>query len=228
MLDVQEMGAAYGQSRVLHDMSLSVAEGEVATLMGRNGMGKTTTVWSVLGLVRKTRGRVMFDGQDVTDWPAHRVAAAGIGIVPEGRRIFPNLTVAENLLATRRKGQWDYDRVLEFFPRLGERAANMGNQLSGGEQQMLAIGRALMMNPRLMILDEATEGLAPIVREEIWNALARLKNEGQAILVIDKHLDRLLALADRHYVVEKGRVVWSGSSQDLRDQRSKVETLVSL
>lgn len=228
MLEVEGIDAAYGRSQILHGISLSVGRSEVATLMGRNGMGKSTTVWSVLGLLRKQSGRVMLDGQDITNWPAHRVARAGIGIVPEGRRIFPNLTVEENLLATRKKGPWDIRRVHELFPRIAERRHNMGNQLSGGEQQMLAIGRALMLNPRLLILDEATEGLAPIVRDEIWAALSALKEEGQAILVIDKHLDQLRNLADKHYVVEKGQVVWQGNSKALTEERGHVEKLMSV
>ncbi|MGE0503410.1 MAG: ABC transporter ATP-binding protein [Rhizobiaceae bacterium] len=228
MLEVEGIDASYGRSQILNGISLSVNRGEVVTLMGRNGMGKTTTVWSVVGLLRKQRGRIILDGQDVTTWPAHRVAKAGIGVVPEGRRIFRNLTVEENLLATRRKGAWDIGRVHELFPRIAERRHNMGNQLSGGEQQMLAIGRALMLNPRLLILDEATEGLAPIIREEIWMALDTLKREGQSILVIDKHIDQLRKLADHHYVVEKGKVVWEGNTQALTDQRQLVERLMSV
>jgi len=228
MLEVDGIDASYGRSKILHGISLTVGRGEVATLMGRNGMGKTTTVWSVLGLLRKQRGRVILDGRDVTSWPAHRVARAGIGVVPEGRRIFPNLTVEENLLATRRKGPWDIKRVHGLFPRIAERRHNMGNQLSGGEQQMLAIGRALMLNPLLLILDEATEGLAPIVRDEIWKALETLKREGQSILVIDKHLDQLKKLANRHYVVEKGKIVWEGDSLALTEERAHVETLMSV
>jgi len=228
MLEVENLGVAYGRSKVLHSISLTVGMGEVVTLMGRNGMGKSTTVMSILGLKDKLHGNVRFDGKDITGLPAHRVAALGIGLVPEGRRVFPNLTVEENLLATRRPGPWDLNRVHGLFPRLSERARNMGNQLSGGEQQMLAIGRALMLNPRLLILDEATEGLAPVVREEIWSSLETLKREGQSILVIDKHIDRLRQLANRHYVVEKGRVAWSGDTTALAAQRDKVEILISV
>ncbi len=228
MLEVENLGVAYGRSKVLHSISLTVGAGEVVTLMGRNGMGKSTTVMSILGLKDKLHGNVRFDGKDITGLPAHRVAGLGIGLVPEGRRVFPNLTVEENLLATRRPGPWDLNRVHGLFPRLSERARNMGNQLSGGEQQMLAIGRALMLNPRLLILDEATEGLAPVVREEIWSSLETLKREGQSILVIDKHIDRLRQLANRHYVVEKGRIAWSGDTTALADERDKVEVLISV
>jgi branched-chain amino acid transport system ATP-binding protein len=202
---------------VLFGVSFEVAAGEVVTLLGRNGMGKTTTVRSIMSLTKPKAGRVRLDGADLTGLPAYRVAQAGIGLVPEGRQIFPNLTVRENLIATARptSGGWTLDKVHAYFPRLAERANNMGNQLSGGEQQMLAIGRALMTNPKLLILDEATEGLAPLVRQEIWRCLAALKAERQAILVIDKNLDALLKLADRHVIVEKGRVVWTGRSAEL-------------
>lgn len=228
MLNVENLGSAYGQSKVLHDISLTIGEGEAVTLMGRNGMGKSTTIWSIMGLKDKLHGKVQFDGKDISRLPAYKVAALGIGLVPEGRRIFPNLTVEENLLAMRASGYWTLARVHEMFPRLQERGRNMGNQLSGGEQQMLAIGRALMRNPRLLILDEATEGLAPIVRNEIWTCLEKLREEGQAILVVDKHIDRLRALADRHYVVEKGHVVWEGNSDALIAERDKVEALISM
>ncbi|MEQ1956673.1 ABC transporter ATP-binding protein [Mesorhizobium sp. CN2-181] len=228
MLEVEELTAAYGHSRVLDGITLTVAKGEAVTLMGRNGMGKTTTIMSILGLISKSGGHVRFDGRDVTNWPAHRVAALGIGLVPEGRRIFPNLTVEENLIATARSGKWSIRRVLELFPRLHERRSNMGTQLSGGEQQMLAMGRALLTNPKLLILDEATEGLAPIVRNEIWRCLHILKGEGQAILVVDKHIDKLRLLADRHYVIQKGRVVWSGCSTRLQTERDTVESLISV
>jgi len=228
MLEVDELKAAYGRSPVLEGMSLRVGQGQAVTLMGRNGMGKTTTIMSILGLKSKSGGRVVFDGREVTDWPAHRVAAAGIGLVPEGRRIFPNLTVEENLIATARPGQWDLPRVLGLFPRLEERRRNMGTQLSGGEQQMLAIGRALLTNPKLLILDEATEGLAPIIRDEIWRCMHTLKNEGQAILIVDKHIDKLRRLADHHFVVQKGRVAWSGNAEKLQSERGIVESLVSV
>ena len=220
MLRVRDLEAFYGASQALFGMELSVDAGEVVTLMGRNGMGKTTTVHSIMGVIETRRGSVEFEGKRVEAMPSFRIARLGLGLVPEGRQIFPNLSVRENLLAasanrTGHANPWTIARVFEFFPRLSERQRNMGNQLSGGEQQMLAIGRALMTNPRLLILDEATEGLAPLIRQEIWACLGRLKREGQAILVIDKNIGALVGLADRHHIVEKGRVVWTGSSQAL-------------
>jgi branched-chain amino acid transport system ATP-binding protein len=203
---------------VLFGMSLVVGAGEMVTLMGRNGMGKTTTVRSIMGLTPAMRGAIRFAGRDIRGWPTFRVAKLGLGLVPEGRQIFPNLTVHENLVATaasRHGNAWTLASVHELFPRLAERSRSMGNQLSGGEQQMLAIGRALMTNPRLLILDEATEGLAPLIRAEIWQCLARLKAEGLAILVIDKNVEALTRIADRHYVIERGRVTWSGGSAAL-------------
>ncbi len=223
MLSVEGLQAGYGESQILFDMALEVGSGEVVTLMGRNGMGKTTTVRAVMGLLRPSAGRITFAGRDITGLPAFKVAQAGIGLVPEGRQVFPNLTVRENLIATARRapgdGGWDLARVFELFPALQERQVGYGNQLSGGEQQMLAIARALMTNPRLLILDEASEGLAPLVRAEIWRVLERLKQEGQAILVIDKNLEALGRIADRHVVIEKGHVVWSGDSADLLADR---------
>jgi len=220
MLEVRDIEAAYGTSQVLFGMSLAVGAGEVVTLMGRNGMGKTTTVRSILGLVASRAGSIRFDGREIRGLPPHVIARAGIGVVPEGRQIFPNLTVRENLVATahnrgRRPDPWTLARVLERFPALAARIDGMGNELSGGEQQMLAIGRALMTNPKLLVLDEATEGLAPRIRAEIWSCLADLKAQGQAILVIDKNLAALMRIADRHYIIEKGRVVWSGDSAAL-------------
>jgi branched-chain amino acid transport system ATP-binding protein len=219
MLVVEKLAACYGPAQVLFDVSFAVNAGEGVTLIGRNGMGKTTTIRTLMGLVRAMAGTATFDGRPLTRLPPYRIAQAGLGLVPEGRQIFPTLSVEENLVATAaaRFGspQWTLERVYAFFPRLAERRRNMGNQLSGGEQQMLAIGRALMTNPKLLILDEATEGLAPLIRAEIWNCLARLKREGQAILVVDKHLDALTRIADRHVVIEKGRVVWSGTSAAL-------------
>ncbi|NML43882.1 ABC transporter ATP-binding protein [Ramlibacter sp. G-1-2-2] len=204
-------------------MSFDVKAGEVVTLLGRNGMGKSTTVKSVTGLLAPRRGSVRLAGQELTGRAPHRVARTGIGLVPEGRRVFPNLTVRENLVATaanRHPGAqpWTLERVYAMFPRLRERERNLGCHLSGGEQQMLAIGRALLTNPRLLILDEATEGLAPLVREDIWRCLGRLKEAGLALVVIDKNIAPLLRLADRHFIVEKGRVVWSGTSGELRAQ----------
>ncbi len=215
MLDVSGLQAAYGESRILFGIDLHVAKGEVVTLLGRNGMGKTTTIRAIFGLLRPTAGRVMIDGQDLTGAAPHLVAGAGLGLVPEGRQIFPTLTVQENLQATATRGKWTLERIYELFPRLQERKRNMGNQLSGGEQQMLAIGRALMTNPRLVVLDEATEGLAPLIRADIWACLTRLKAEGEAILVIDKNVDALTRFADRHVVIEKGRVVWQGSTAEI-------------
>jgi branched-chain amino acid transport system ATP-binding protein len=219
MLTVDNLQAGYGPAQVLFGLSFSVGAGEVVTLLGRNGMGKTTTLSAVMGLLPATGGGAAFDGLKLTGLPPYRIAQAGLGLVPEGRQIFPTLSVAENLIATAasRFGppRWTLRGVYEFFPRLAERRHHMGNQLSGGEQQMLAIGRALMTNPKLLILDEATEGLAPLIRAEIWDRLARLKGEGQAILIVDKHIEALTKLADRHVVIEKGHVVWSGSSAAL-------------
>ena len=218
LLAVENIETCYGLSQVLFGLSLAIAPGEVVTLMGRNGMGKTTTVRSIMGLTRARAGVIRFGGEDIRDLPSYRVATLGIGLVPEGRQIFPNLSVRENLVATARSedaGGWTLEKVFELFPRLAERTASMGNLLSGGEQQMLAIGRALMTNPRLLILDEATEGLAPLIRAEIWRCLARLKAAGQAILVIDKNVAALTRVADRHYLIERGRVVWTGSSREL-------------
>ena len=219
MLEVRALEAGYGEAPVLFGIDLDVAAGEVVALLGRNGMGKTTTVRSIFGLVRPTRGRVTIEGRDVTAKPPYVIAQCGLGLVPEGRQVFPTLTVEENLVATAaaRFGapKWTLPRIYELFPRLQERRGNLGNQLSGGEQQMLAIGRALMTNPKLIVFDEATEGLAPLVRVDIWACLARLKAEGEAILVIDKNIDMLIRLADRHVVIEKGRVAWRGTSAEL-------------
>jgi branched-chain amino acid transport system ATP-binding protein len=222
LLEVEDIETCYGRSQVLFGLSLSIAAGEMVTLMGRNGMGKTTTVRSIMGLTRAMAGAIRFGGRDIRDLPAYRVAQLGIGLVPEGRQIFPNLTARENLVATasNRGGNaapWTYDRVCALFPSLAARANAMAGQLSGGEQQMLAVGRALMTNPRLLILDEATEGLAPLIRAEIWQCLTRLKAEGQSILVIDKNVEALIRIADRHYLIERGRVVWSGSSTALSE-----------
>jgi branched-chain amino acid transport system ATP-binding protein len=219
MLSVQNLAAGYGPAQVLYDISFEVRPGEVVTLLGRNGMGKTTTILTLMGLVAARGGAARFDGMSLIGLPPYRVAQAGLGLVPEGRQIFPALTLEENLIATAaaRFGppRWTIERIYTLFPKLAERRLHMGNQLSGGEQQMLAIGRALMTNPKLIILDEATEGLAPLVRTEVWAGLARLKAEGQAILLVDKHLDALQRLADRHVVIEKGHVVWSGTSAAL-------------
>jgi branched-chain amino acid transport system ATP-binding protein len=219
MLSVERLAASYGPAQVLFDISFSVAEGEVVTLIGRNGMGKTTTIFALMGLLPPEDGEATFDGLSLIGLPPFRIAQAGLGLVPEGRQIFPTLTVEENLVATgaTRPGakQWTLDRVYGFFPALAERRNHMGNELSGGEQQMLAIGRALMTNPKLLILDEATEGLAPKIRTEIWQCLRQLKQEGQSILIVDKHLEALLRFADHHVVIEKGHVVWTGTSAAL-------------
>ncbi len=218
ILELAGVETCYGLSQVLFGVSLRIAPGEMVTLMGRNGMGKTTTVRSIMGLTPARAGTIKFLGTEIRGLPPYKVAQFGIGLVPEGRQIFPNLSVRENLLATaveRDGGTWTLDRVHDLFPRLAERAGSMGNQLSGGEQQMLAVGRALMTNPRLLILDEATEGLAPLIRAEIWRCLAQLKESGLAILVIDKNVGTLTRVADRHFLIERGRVVWSGLSAEL-------------
>jgi branched-chain amino acid transport system ATP-binding protein len=220
LLHVESLAAAYGQSQVLFDVSLQVGEREVVTLLGRNGMGKTTTIRAVMGLTRPQSGNVALAGAQVAGWTPERIARTGVGLVPEGRQVFPTLTVRENLVATagNRLGlqpAWTLERVFALFPRLKERTGQMARTLSGGEQQMLAIGRALMTNPRLLILDEATEGLAPVIRAEIWRCIEQLKAEGQSILIVDKNLNVLKRLADRHHVIEKGRTVWTGTSADL-------------
>jgi len=220
LLAVEGVETCYGLSQVLFGVSLSIAAGEMVTLMGRNGMGKTTTVRSIMGLTRAMAGAIRFEGREIRTLPTYQVAKLGIGLVPEGRQVFPNLTARENLIATaaNRAGAadpWTLDKVCALFPRLAERTANMANQLSGGEQQMLAIGRALMTNPRLLILDEATEGLAPLIRAEIWQCLTQLKSAGQSILVIDKNVEALIRIADRHYLIERGKVVWTGNSAAL-------------
>ncbi len=228
LLEVQGLQASYGDAQALFGVDLSVAEGEFVTVLGRNGMGKTTTVRCILGILAPRGGNIRFAGQDTTRWPSHATARLGIGLVPEQRQVFPNLTVRENLVATAhnrlgRKDAWTLERVYGLFPRLRERAGNLGANLSGGEQQMLAIGRALMTNPKLLVLDEATEGLAPIVRGEIWDCLATLKNSGLSVLVIDKNLVPLMRLADTHYILEKGRSIWRGSSAALMDARGELK-----
>jgi branched-chain amino acid transport system ATP-binding protein len=220
LLEVENIETCYGRSQVLFGLSLAVGAGEMVTLMGRNGMGKTTTVRSIMGLTRATAGSIRFRGRDIRGLPAYQVAKLGVGLVPEGRQMFPNLTVHENLVATAANRSnatdaWTLDKVYALFPRLAERSPAMADQLSGGEQQMLAIGRALMTNPHLLILDEAAEGLAPLVRAEIWQCLTRLKAAGQSILLIDKNVEALIRIADRHVLIERGRVVWSGTSAAL-------------
>lgn len=221
MLEINGLETAYGQSQVLFGMALKVGKGEVVTLLGRNGMGKTTTLHSVMGLVPSRSGNIRFQGQELRELPSYQIAKTGLSLVPEGRQIFPNLTVHENLVATasnrsQSENPWNLDRVFDLFPRLPNRIHHMGNQLSGGEQQMLAIGRALMTNPKLLILDEATEGLAPLIRNEIWNCVSNLKSAGQSILLVDKNIDALTRIADRHYIIEKGKVVWKGTSSELQ------------
>jgi branched-chain amino acid transport system ATP-binding protein len=215
MLELARLQSGYGETQVLFDVSLSVGAGEVVTLLGRNGMGKTTTVRTIMGLLPARGGNIAVDGQAILGWQPFRIARLGLGLVPEGRQVFPTLTVQENLVATARPGPWTTEAVFDLFPRLRERKGQMARLMSGGEQQMLAIGRALMTNPRLLILDEATEGLAPLVRAEIWACLARLKAERLAILLIDKTLDALMRFADRHVIIEKGVTMWSGSSAEL-------------
>jgi branched-chain amino acid transport system ATP-binding protein len=220
MLTLEALVAGYGESQVLNGIGFGVGAGQVVTLLGRNGMGKTTTVRAIMGLIRPSAGHIRFDGQDITGDPPYRIAQRGIGLVPEGRQIFPTLSVEENLVATaaNRTGgapRWDLPAIYALFPRLAERRRQSGAKLSGGEQQMLAIGRALMTNPRLLVLDEATEGLAPLIRAEIWQVMAKLRAEGQAILLIDKNLAAVMRLADWHVVIEKGRVVWQGDSAAL-------------
>ena len=220
MLTLSNVVTHYGHSQVLYGVNITISEGQVVTLLGRNGMGKTTTINSIMGILPKTSGKIAFYSQNTTQWPSHRVAKLGLGLVPEGRQIFPNLNVHENLIATARKhksnGQlWDTERVYDLFPELAARKSSMGNLLSGGEQQMLAIARALMTNPKLLILDEATEGLAPLIRKKIWKSLELIKADGISILIVDKNLKDLLLIADQHNIIHKGTVVWTGSSAEL-------------
>jgi len=233
MLRVEGLQAAYGRSRVLFDVNLEIGEGEVVAMLGRNGMGKTTTVRAIMGMNKPSAGTVEFDGRPIAGREPEAVARLGIGLVPEGRQVFPTLTVRENLVATAanrtgRPSPWTLQRVYEQFPRLAERANQYARTLSGGEQQMLAVGRALMTNPRLLVLDEATEGLAPVIRTEIWSILERLKAEGQSILIIDKNLQVLKRLADRHYIVEKGRTVWRGRGPDLDREAETVRGFIGI
>lgn len=233
MLKIEGLQAAYGHSQVLFDVSLEVNEGELVTLMGRNGMGKTTTIRTLMGLLTAKGGQVQIAGRDATSYTPEKVARLGVGLVPEGRQIFPTLTVRENLVATasnrcKRQSPWDLGKIYALFPRMQERADQTAGTLSGGEQQMLAIGRALMTNPHLLILDEATEGLAPVIRTEIWHCIMQLREMGQSILLIDKNIAVLKRLADRHYIVEKGRTVWRGTSADLERDRDQVHAYVGI
>ncbi|MFK8032515.1 MAG: ABC transporter ATP-binding protein [Hyphomicrobiales bacterium] len=215
LLDVQGITTSYGATQVLFGVDISVADGEVVALLGRNGMGKSTSIRSICGLNKVNSGSVTFAGSDISELPSHKSAQMGLGLVPEGRRCFPNLTVDENLIASAKTGQWSMDDIHELFPRLSERHSQMANTLSGGEQQMLAIGRALMTNPKLLILDEATEGLAPVIREDIWRVLRTLKAKGQAILLVDKSLREVTNIAERCIILEKGKSVWTGFSNEL-------------
>jgi branched-chain amino acid transport system ATP-binding protein len=233
MLTVEGLKTSYGQSQVLFGVDLEVRRSEVVTLLGRNGMGKTTTIRSIMGMTPPQAGRIAFEGRELCGLTSFRIAKLGLGLVPEGRGIFPSLTVWENLTATASPGpsgtsHWTTDAVLELFPWIRERRSQMGGQLSGGEQQMLAIARALMTNPELLILDEATEGLAPIIRSEIWKVLRKLKRGGQSILLVDKNLKVLARLADRHYVLERGRVCWSGDSRALGKDYEAIRRVVGL
>jgi branched-chain amino acid transport system ATP-binding protein len=233
MLSVRNLQSAYGASQVLFDVNLDIAEGEVVTLLGRNGMGKTTTVRSIMGLLVPKNGDIHFEGSAMRGVAPERIARCGIGLVPEGRQVFPTLSVRENLIATasnrlKRSSPWTLERVYALFPRLQERANQSARTLSGGEQQMLAVGRALMTNPKLLILDEATEGLAPVIRAEIWGCIEALKVQGQSILLIDKNINVLKRIADRHYIIEKGRTVWSGSSADLAASAELVHRYVGV
>ena len=219
MLSISKIDSFYGDTQALFQLSLVIQEGEIVTLLGRNGMGKTTTVRSILGLIKPKRGEIKFQGEDITGWPPYRIAKAGVGLAPEGRHIFPNLSVRENLTATAHNlnqltDPWTIDRILSLFPPLEPRINIMGGRISGGEQQMLSIGRALMTNPKLLVLDEATEGLSPLLRNQIWSSIMRLKDKGQSILLIDKNLKSLMKVADRHYIVEKGQIVWTGNSDE--------------
>ena len=222
MLSVRNIESFYGNTQILHGMSLEISEGQIVTLLGRNGMGKTTTIRSVMGLIRPRNGSIEFQGTDIVGWPPHRIANAGLGLAPEGRHIFPNLSVLENLIGTAHNKSafaepWTVDRVLALFPNLEARLKIAGNRISGGEQQMLSIGRALMTNPKLLLLDEATEGLSPLLRSQIWSSIEQLKDNRQSIILIDKNLESLLKIADHHYIIEKGCQVWSGNSSQLAD-----------
>jgi len=231
MLEVENLSVRYGLSSILEQVTLSVSHGDTVTLLGRNGMGKTTTLRTIMGLARAWQGEVRFDGQPIQHLPSWKIAQLGIGYVPEGRQIFPNLTVRENLVATARQTitrTWGETDIYELFPRLRERAANMGNQLSGGEQQMLAIGRALLTNPKLLILDEATEGLAPLLRQEIWQCLKKLKSLNQSILIVDKNISDLLKIANRHFILEKGQIVWSGASAELNANEEIIHSYLAV
>jgi branched-chain amino acid transport system ATP-binding protein len=231
LLSTENLQAGYGASQVLFGIDVSMGEGQVLTLLGRNGMGKSTFVKAVCGMIRPTGGTIRFANADTTHAPSYRIAQAGVGLVPEGRQVFPTLTVRENLIATastRNGKSWTLERVTKLFPRLGERLGQLAGKMSGGEQQMLAVGRALMTNPKLLILDEATEGLAPLIRAEIWNCIATLKNEGLSMIVIDKNLGELQRLADQHVVFEKGRIVWRGDNAALARDEAQIHNYLGV
>jgi branched-chain amino acid transport system ATP-binding protein len=228
MLSVSNLQSGYGKKQILHGITLAVGAGEVVALMGRNGMGKTTSLRTIIGLTRAWSGRVEFHGEDITRASPDAISRRGIGYVPEGRGIFPNLTVYENLIMSARAGRWSLERVYQLFPRLHERKTHWGNQLSGGEQQMLSIGRALLLNPALIMLDEATEGLAPMIQDEIWACLDRIRADGISILVVDKDICALIPLAQRHYVIHKGEICWSGTSEELERSRAELDRYITL
>jgi branched-chain amino acid transport system ATP-binding protein len=228
MLSITNLQTGYGKKHVLYDVTLHVGTGEVVSLLGRNGMGKTTSLRTIMGLNRAWQGRIEFRGKDITCASPNVISRLGLGYVPEGRGIFPNLTVYENLAMSARPGRWTFERVYELFPRLQERLSHWGNQLSGGEQQMLAIGRALLLNPHLMMLDEVMEGLAPLLQQEIWQCLQRIRDDGIAILVIDKNIQALLPLAQRHYIIQKGEICWAGTSDEFSKNRAEIDRYVSL
>lgn len=228
MLELENVVTGYGHTKVLHGISMTIGEGEVVSLIGRNGMGKTTTIRSIMGLQRVQEGRIRFRNKDTTTASPERVSQLGMGYVPEGRGIFPTLSVLENLIMSARSGPWTLERIYSMFPRLRERRNNMGHQLSGGEQQMVAIGRALMLNPRMIILDEATEGLAPLVQDEIWACLHTISQTAMSILVIDKDIAALQKIANRHYLIQKGEIRWCGSTEDMRANSAKLDRFIAL
>ncbi len=228
MLTIEKLQSGYGKKHIIHDLTMRIDAGEVVSLLGRNGMGKTTSLRTIMGLTRAWDGTVVFGGRPITHESPNAISRYGIGYVPEGRGIFANLTVRENLIMAARPGRWTLDRVFDMFPRLRERHTNWGHQLSGGEQQMLSIGRALMLNPKLMLLDEATEGLAPLVQQEIWQCLRVISGDGIAILVVDKNIRALLPLAGRHYIIQKGTICWTGTSVELQANRAALDRYITL
>jgi len=228
MLTITKLQTGYGKKHVVHGIGLHVAEGEVVSLLGRNGMGKTTSLRTIMGLNKAWSGSISFRGEEITNAKPHAISQLGLGYVPEGRGIFPNLTVHENLEMSRREGRWTLERVYDFFPRLRERSTNWGNQLSGGEQQMLAIGRALLLNPAMIMLDEVTEGLAPLIQQEIWSCLDKVRADGISILLVDKNIRALLPITQRHYIMQKGEICWSGSSEELQRNRAELDRYITL